>query len=384
MRLSRRIPDELNESPLSRVIRSARDDGAIDLTECNPTRCALPYDWPTVHAALGGGLDRYEPEPLGMASARRAVAKYNECSADDVIITASTSEAYTWLFKALCDPMDRIAVPRPSYPLLDQLATLEGVELVHYDLEYDGRWHLPLHQLRQLVQEVRALVVVSPNNPTGSVPTEEERATVQAMCAGAGCVLIADEVFRPYGFHGGELPSFAYDAGASPLTVVLDGLSKAAGLPHLKVGWMQLAGTLGDRTELRDAMEWVADAFLSVNSASQGALEELLHTPVRAAIRQRVIANRATLVSAIEVIPEAEVLAAEGGWYSVVRVPRLSGEEEWVEHLAREHGVIVHPGFFYDFATECYLVVGLLLPCDPFADGVGRLVRGVHSMLARA
>jgi alanine-synthesizing transaminase len=372
MRTSRRIPEDLDPSPLSQ--RLAGID-AVDLTESNPSRCG--FDLAGVEATLARAATvQYEPRALGSDAARAAVADYvrswiPEATPDRVVLCASTSEAYAWLFKLLCDAGDTVAAPAPSYPLFDVLADLEGVELSRYRLTYDGRWRVDMASVEQVLQSgARALVVVQPNNPTGSALAAEEIDELRSLCAAHDALVISDEVFGAYGAGGGRVPTLA--GGGSP-TVVLDGLSKAAALPGLKLSWMVLCGeriaNLGRR------LEWIADAYLSVATPIQRALPTLLPLapPIQQQISGRVRRNRKRLTAALSGVSSIDVLAADGGWYGVVRVPRVLSDDDLVVALAERAQVLTQPGYFYDFDSEGYLVVSLLPTHETFAPAIGRM-----------
>jgi aspartate/methionine/tyrosine aminotransferase len=348
------FPTEENE--LSRL-RAARPQ-AIDLTLSNPTAAGLDYPPGLLDALADPAGLRYAPDPRGLRSAREAIAGDR---ADDVILCASTSEAYGWLFKLLCDPGDQVLAPRPSYPLFDYLAALEGVELVPYDLQYDGAWHLgPLPS----APRARAVLVVSPNNPTGNVLARDELRAIERL----GLPVISDEVFAPY---TPEPLSVADEARV--LAFSLGGLSKSAALPQLKLAWIRAGGPEPARREALARLELIADTYLSVSTPVQLAAPRLLAAAaaLRAQIAARVAANRALLQAAAP--PAVTVLPADGGWYAVLRFPATETDEALALRLLRDHDVHVHPGYFFDFGPGTWLVVSLLPPPDVFAAGVARL-----------
>jgi aspartate/methionine/tyrosine aminotransferase len=375
MHRSRRVPQDLEPSPLSLRLSVA---GAADLTESNPGRCG--FDLAGMGEALAAAATvEYEPEPLGVAAARQAVARYVQpwmpgATPGRVVLCASTSEAYTWCFKVACDPGDAVAVPAPSYPLLEVLANLEGVRLVRYRQIYDGGWRVDLHSLEAALDAgARAVVVVQPNSPTGAVLEPRDIEAVRARCADAGAMPISDEVFGPYGAGGARVPTLGGTDEDGPLTVVLDGLSKAAALPGVKLSWMVLSGS--GVAELLPRLEWVADAFLSVSETAARALPGLLPQALRVQqqISARVMRNRQRLAHALAEVSAVDVLASDGGWYAVARVPRVLSDDELVTRLAERALVLTQPGYFYDFDREGCLVVSLLLPDELFAGAAKRL-----------
>lgn len=371
-RYSTRTAFDRRPNRLTRALaeRRARGEPIIDLTVSNPTRAGLPYDGEAIRRALADPRAlQYTPAPFGLPEARAAVAAEIDVDPRRVVLTASSSEAYGWLFKLLCDPGDAILAPRPSYPLFDQLATFEGVTLDDYDLAYDGAWHLDAAQLR-VGPRTRGLLVVSPNNPTGQRLKRDELEALEAL----GLPIIADEVFAAYPLHPAPGAVSALAATRVP-TFVLGGLSKLAGLPQLKAGWITLAGPDDAVDEALARLELIADTWLSVGAPVQHALPALLAAarPTTAAIAARVRDNLAVLEAEARG-SSATVLRAEGGWYAIVAVPRIVDDEQWALWLLERDGVRVQPGFFYDFARDGHLVLSLLTPPAPFADGVARLV----------
>jgi alanine-synthesizing transaminase len=384
MRFSRRLPADLTSSPLA--LELSRRSDAVDLTESNPTSVGFIAENLSELLAAPGS-ERYEPEPRGLVSTRQAIVRYAASlgvatSVERLLVTASTSEAYALILKLLCDPGDRIAVPSPSYPLVDVLAGLELVEVVRYGLIYDGRWRLDLDSVRATLEAgARAVVVVQPNNPTGSVLTPTELAALEELAAMHDAAIISDEVFRPYPLDARLLPTFAGVRRA--LTFVLDGLSKGAALPQLKLGWMSVFGPEGQVADAVSRLEWIADAYLSVATPVQRALPALLAgaPSIVARIRDRVRENRAALVAALDTVSAVEVLHQEGGWCAVLRVPGTCSEDELVTRLAADAKVKVHPGYFYDFADDGYLVLGLLQPPEIFAPAARRLASALADLM---
>jgi aspartate/methionine/tyrosine aminotransferase len=375
---------DLRPNRLARALEAKRRAGAsvLDLTESNPTRVGLAVPDGLLEPLSSPDALVYAPEPRGSAAARRAVAADHarrglEVDAERLVLTASTSEAYAFLFKLLCDPGDAVLVPRPGYPLFEFLAGLESVRVESYPLEYDGAWRIDTASLcAGLHDRTRAVVLVSPNNPTGSFLKEEERAALEQAVAGRGVALIADEVFADYAFGPvpRRAPSLARDGPA--LAFALGGLSKSCGLPQLKLGWIAVSGPADERRRALERLEVVADTFLSVSTPVQVAAPALLARlpELQAPIRARVMGNRAQLAARLAGGSPASLLFAEGGWYAVLRVPATLGEEDRVVHLLEERDVLVHPGYFFDFPGEGHLVLSLLPEPKVFAEAVDRIL----------
>jgi aspartate/methionine/tyrosine aminotransferase len=355
------------------IARQARGE-LLDLTVSNPTRAGIDYPLEELSDIMGRAARMpYDPDPLGQRSAREALARELACSPDDLVLTASTSEAYGFLFKLLCDPGDAVLTATPSYPLLEHLAALELIELLPFALEMHQRWEVETASVRAaLTERTRAIVVVNPNNPTGSYVTAGEQDALVAL----GLPIVSDEVFRDYPVDTAPAPSFVRD---DVLTFALGGLSKGAGLPHYKLGWIRVGGPPAAKREAIGALELIADNFLSVATPVQAALPELLALAprIRSAILGRVRSNLTTLRGALP--KAASVLPIEGGWSAVVRVPRTASDEEFALQLLIRDGVVVHPGYFFDFAHEGYLVVSLLTPPEAFAEGVRRFAAAIPS-----
>lgn len=314
----------------------------------------------------------YRPEARGLRSAREAVSELTKSPVEDIVLTASTSEAYSYLFKLLCDPGDSVLVPAPSYPLFEHLAELEGVRAVPYRLAYDGAWHVDLGSVRAAVDaRTRALVLVSPNNPTGHYTREAELAELARF----GLPLISDEVFAPF-WLGKPRPLPPRPADC--LMFTLDGLSKRAGSPQLKLGWMLVSGPEGARREALSRLELIADTFLSVSTPVQQALPQLLELcpEITEHIARRCRENLAALSQAVRG-SAVTLLTPEAGWSAPLHLPRVVSEEELVLGLLRDASVLVQPGWFYDFEDEPYAIVSLLGEPRAFHEGVARLVTHV-------
>ncbi len=338
----------------------------LDLTVSNPTQAGFEYPSEEILAALADPRSlRYDPEPRGLLSAREAVSSYyGNVPASRVLLTASTSEAYSFLFKLLCDPGDEILAPRPSYPLFEYLAGLESVRVVQYPLRYDGVWHIDFDALRRAITpRSRAIVVVNPNNPTGSFLKREEWSRLQEF----GLPIFSDEVFSDYAFMPDESRVQTLTGTSEVLTFAMSGLSKIAGLPQMKLGWI-VAGGPGHEQAL-DRLELIADTYLSVATPVQIALPRLLPAsiPVRTQILDRARANLALLRQST--VP----LHVEGGWYAILQMPRDRSEEDWALALLDHQDVLVQPGYYFDFESEPFLVLSLLTSPEIFAEGIKRL-----------
>lgn len=320
----------------------------------------------------------YDPDPRGLSSARSAVTAYYrhhgvEVPENRILLTASTSEAYSFLFKLLADPGDEILSPRPSYPLFEFLAGLSSVHMRQYPLRYDGAWHIDFAALRACISpKTRAIVLVNPNNPTGSFLKRHELEELEAIAAAHDLAILSDEVFCDYALAPSSSCVTTLVGDRPALTFSMSGLSKVAGMPQLKLGWIAVSGP--GSQEAMDALELVADTYLSVATPVQVALPELLQSggTIRSAVQQRTAANLETLRKTLAG-SSGNVLNVEGGWYGVIQVPRTHSEEEWVLRLLQEQNVHVQPGFYFDFESEAYLVVSLLTPNATFAEGLRRL-----------
>jgi len=380
---SRRVPPHAEANAVTRVLGELRAAGVpiVDLTESNPTRCGIAYSPALLDSLASPEALHYDPQPFGLPSARAAVAddqRRRGASIDpaQVVLTASTSEAYAWLFKLLCNPGDGVLVPQPSYPLFDHLTALEGIAAHPYALEYHGRWTIDVESIRRAPSSVRALLVVSPNNPTGSFISGAELDQLSAVSRSRGWTLIADEVFADYPLEAID-PVTDIAGRSDVLSFTLGGLSKTVGLPQLKLGWCIAGGPPAERDAALDALELIADSYLSVGTPVQVAAPQLLREggAIRAAIHTRVRENLAALRAAAARYPACEVLKVEGGWSAVIRIPSTRPEEDLVLDLLRRERILVHPGYFFDFAREAYVVVSLLPVRDVFDESSARLLQ---------
>jgi alanine-synthesizing transaminase len=368
---------------LSQALAAHRAAGKplLDLTVSNPTECGFEYDRSAILNALGNPAAlSYEPDPRGMESARRAVAGYyagrnEDVSAEGIFLTTSTSEAYSYVFRTLCDPGDEVLIPSPSYPLFDFLADIQDVSLMRYPLLYDHGWQIDFHALEQAITpRTRGVIVVHPNNPTGNFAKQAEIAKLNSICSARGIALIADEVFLDFALEENRPASFAANCGAPTFT--LSGLSKISGLPQMKAAWLIAGGPPPWKNEAVARLEVIADTYLSVNAPVQLAMPSFLEQ--RHAFHKQVISrvrrNLAELDRQLAAQKNSSRLTVEGGWCTVLRVPATRSDEDLAIELLTTRGVSVHPGHFYEFPTDGYLVASLLTPERTFAEGISRLL----------
>jgi len=380
---SNRLPGHAEVNALSRAVASLTAAGTslVDLTESNPTRASLPYPADLLSAAVSDRALCYDPQPFGLRTAReavsadyarRGVAVDPEC----IVLSASTSEAYSWLFKLLCNSGESVLIPQPSYPLFEHLTRLESVRAVPYRLEYHGRWDIDFESIAAAKDDVRAVLLVSPNNPTGSYVTPREADTLAAICREREWAIVSDEVFAEYALDA-QAPATEIARRAKVLSFTLGGASKALGLPQMKLAWTIVDGPVKERIDALSGLELIADTFLSVNTPVQVAAPDLFRraAPIRQAIHQRVSRNLTAARDVVRTYPACEVLRVEGGWSVVVRVPATRSEESLALGLLQQEHVLVHPGFFFDFPHDAFVVVSLLPPEDVFADAFGRVLR---------
>ena len=381
---SSRFRWDFQPNRLTRLLAEKRAAGAhlLDLTESNPTHAGFSYPPELLRAFDDARALQYEPAPAGALQARESVAAYYAARGSRVdpariLLTASTSEGYAYLFKLLTNPGDNVLVPRPSYPLFDYLATMEAVEVRPYPLAYHGRWTIDVDALAAAVTErTRAIILVHPNNPTGSFVKRTELDSLVHLCRERGLALISDEVFSDYAFTTDASRAGTLADVEDCLAFAMSGLSKVAGMPQMKLGWMVVGGPPRLAREAFNRLEWIADTYLSVSTPVQCAAEKLLAAGerVQAQIRERCAAHLALGRQTFAGSP-ANILAVEGGWYITVQVPRIRSEEEWTLELLGQENVLVQPGFFYDFDAEAYLVISLMTAPEVFHEGLRRLRR---------
>ncbi|MGC2616634.1 MAG: pyridoxal phosphate-dependent aminotransferase [Terracidiphilus sp.] len=356
----------------------------LDLTVSNPTRAELSYNAETILSSLSHpeAMD-YDPQPKGLLAARQAVADYHkkehdayELDAESLVLTTSTSEGYSYVFRLLCNPGDELLVPKPSYPLFEFLADLQDVKLVGYPLLYDHGWQIDFPSLYKAVNHrTRAVVVVHPNNPTGSFVSEKEREELNAFCCEYGLAIVADEVFLDFALDGSDHHTFA--GNQDVLTFVLSGISKICGLPQMKLAWVAASGPNEILASALARLEVIADTYLSLNAPIQWAAPTLLGQRkwIHPLLLDRVRVNLAELDHQLEKQKACERLQVEGGWYAVLRVPATQSDEDLAIALLEENSVLVHPGHFYDFPQDGYLVLSLITPPSVFRSGCERVLR---------
>jgi aspartate/methionine/tyrosine aminotransferase len=381
---SRRTDWKLTLNRFTEAVQEVRasDTEILDLTESNPTRAGIRFDGAAILDSLRNpkSLD-YDPQPKGLLSAREAVAEYYRerdeyVDPEHLVLTTSTSEGYSHVFRLLANPDDEMLVPKPSYPLFDYLAELQDVKLVGYPLLYDHGWQIDWPSLESAVNEkTRAIVVVHPNNPTGSYVSAAERERLNELCRERGLALIVDEVFLDYALDGSRRQSFVSDDGA--LAFTLSGVSKVSALPQMKLAWIAVSGPPGDVDAAMQRLEVIADTYLSLNAPVQLAAGTLLEQrkKVQPQLMQRAGANLAELDRQLERQKSSARLQVEGGWYAVLRVPATQSDEDLAIALLRDTGTMVHPGHFYDFPRDGYLVISLITPEEVFREGMSRVLK---------
>jgi alanine-synthesizing transaminase len=375
---------KLTRNRLTEALDEVRSSGApvLDLTISNPTRAGLHYDVPQLLQALASPLAMdYDPQPKGSPSAREAIEHYygtqHEVHVDPerLILTTSTSEGYSFVLRLLCNPGDELLVPKPSYPLFEFLADLQDVKLIPYPLIYDHGWQMDFPPLEKVVTgRTRGVVVVHPNNPTGSYVHPHEQEALNRFCGEHGLALIADEVFLDYAHDKAPQQSFA--ANQDVLTFTLSGVSKISALPQMKVAWIATSGPAAEVESAMARLEIIADTFLSMNAPIQWAVAALLEQrkTIQPQLLGRVLDNLTELDRQLAAQQACQRLSVEAGWYAVLRVPVMQTDEELAVNLLRHKSVLVHPGHFYDFPSEGYLVLSLITEKAEFAEGIRRVL----------
>lgn len=380
---AKRTSWNLEANRLSAALAAHRAAGQLlrDLTLSNPTECGFQYNETGLLDALRNRESlNYEPNPRGLEVARGAVAQYyadrgQPVSLDDIFLTTSTSEAYTFAFRALCDPGDEVLIPAPSYPLFEFLADIQEVRLVRYPLIYDHGWQMDFASLeRAITPRTRAVIIVNPNNPTGNFCKSAEVSKLNEICAARELAIVADEVFLDFSLNGERHASFAGSSGA--LTFTLSGISKICGLPQMKAAWLVVSGPEVCKEQASARLEVIADTYLSMNAPIQWALPAFLagRQEFQMQVLVRMRQNLAELDRQLSQQAACSRLQVEGGWNAVLRVPAIEPGEELALRLLKTRGVYVHPGHFYDFPSDGYLVASLIGPVEAFSEGIRRVL----------
>jgi len=379
---SQRTNWNLERNALSNALAEHRAAGKslIDMTQSNPTECGFHFDSREILAAFTNPANlTYQPDPQGLPEAREAVVDYyrsRNCKVDgaDIFLTASTSEAYSFVFRALCNPGDEILIPQPGYPLFNFLADIQDVALVRYPLLYDHGWQIDMHALEQTITpRTRGIVVVHPNNPTGHFCKPTEIESLNALCATRQIAIISDEVFLDFNLRQ-QIPK-TLASNSQALTFTLSGISKISGLPQMKVAWLIATGPEALKRHAIARLEMIADTFLSVSTPSQHALPVFLQQ--RHNFHQQWLKRAQNNLAQLDALLAPELctrLETEGGWYVVLKVPLTTGSDELVMELLTTRGVYVHPGYFYELPADGYLVVSLITPEPEFSAGISALI----------
>jgi len=380
---SNRTAWNLEPNSLSEALANRLSSGkpVIDLTESNPTKCGFYFQAEQILRALSHPASlHYEPIPQGLLPARDTVVDYyrargSAINVNDIFLTTSTSEAYSFLFRTLCNPGDELLIPQPGYPLFNLLADIQDVTTARYPLIYDHRWQIDFHAMERAISpRTRGIIVVNPNNPTGHFCKTADLERLNQFCLERELALIADEVFLDFSFGKDIFPSFA--SNNKTLTFTMSGLSKISGLPQMKVAWLIATGPQALKQQAVARLEMIADTYLSMNTPMQLALPVLLELRqnFQRQCSERIRNNLAQLDKLLSTQKLCTRLNLEGGWYAVIKVPVTGSDEDLALELLNDRGVYVHPGHFYDFPTDGYLVVSLITPELPFADGIEALV----------
>lgn len=387
---SKRTNWNFSENKLALRLKSLKGQGVqvIDLSESNPTRCNFNYlsDLSLLKPLSHPNNLKYDPSPQGKKEARRAIQSYYqnkhiEVDSERIFLTASTSETYNYIFRLLVDPKDHILIPKPSYPLFHFIADLNDIELDHYQIHYENeRWQINFKEIQNTHSNTKAVVLVHPNNPTGSFVKINEAQELIKIAKSKSLSLISDEVFLDYSFGHNSKRSTSFANTQEVLTFTLGGISKCLGLPQMKLSWMVISGPKAIVDQAIQRLEVIADTFLSVNTPSQEALPHWFsyQTQIQNEIKERIRSNQSWLKKQL---PGSGVtcLNSEGGWYAILKLPDFKGEEEWVLEFLEEDHVFVHPGYFFDFDEETYVVLSLLPECSQFQEGCNRLLNRVKN-----
>jgi alanine-synthesizing transaminase len=379
MRFSSRLPENLDPNDFTTIIEKKKASGEkmLDLTQSNPTTAGFSFSLTKILPQMHGAEDLYQPSAKGMKSARNAIRGYYQTNhhgmvnSDDLLLTASTSEAYSFLLKLLTDPGDEILIPAPSYPLFDFLATLENVRPTRYMLRENdsGQWRIDFNSLEQQISSLtKAIVVVNPNNPTGSCMTGKELQQLTLLCQTYEMALIVDEVFLDYRASGRCADSCSAVTNTAALTFTLSGFSKILALPQAKLSWIHVNGPEEIKEMAKQRLEFIADTYLSVNSMIQRAAASLFSS--QKAVQQEILARIRVNETLLHLLMERSVCIREGGWYAIINLPETIGDEKCCLDLLKKFSVMVHPGFFYDFAEDNRIIVSLITPEEDFRQGL--------------
>jgi hypothetical protein len=387
---SSRTDWNLTPNSLSALLAEKHKRGVqvTDLTESNPTHCAFSYNPEILQALSTNQSLTYEPAPHGLLSARNSIAQYYRRSGilldlSSIFLTASTSEAYSHLFRLLCNPGESVLVPKPSYPLFDYLCALNDVEVRHYWLRYDDEWHTDVHSINDAIDaSTRALLLVNPNNPTGSFVKNREREEILDLVGRRKLTLIVDEVFGPYSMREGNDAARSFASETSSLIFTLNGISKLLGMPQMKLAWLTVTGESGVVRNAVDRLEVICDTYLSTGTPIQHALPLMLETGTQITdqIRQRVIANYRSLLSSTAKT-SLSALNTEGGWSAIIQFPRIMSDEAWALRILTESNVLTHPGHFFEIELDACIVVSLLPEESTFSNGISEILQVVEKTL---
>ncbi len=383
MKFSKRTDWPAASNPLAAQVEILKKNKIpfFDLTVSNPTLCQLNYLDPGILSAFRNPQNLvYEPDPHGLSNAREAVARYYsnqgiQMDPGRIILTANTSEAYSFIFRLLFEPEACLLAPQPSYPLLDDLASLHDIQVKRYPLVYSGQWRIDLKKLEKLTAPAqRAILLVNPNNPTGNFISDQEKKFIRNLCRSRSLALICDEVFLDFSLEAKSIP-MSLSAASDVLTFTLSGISKILGLPQMKLSWIIVSGPEKIRREALRRLEIISDTYLSASTPIQNALPVWLYRQeeITKEILERIKANYETLVKKSSALSEIELFAAEGGWNAVLRLPGHKSDEEWALLFLQEDRVLIHPGYLFDFTQEHCIVLSLLVPPGIFKEGVDRI-----------
>jgi alanine-synthesizing transaminase len=389
---SKRFEYNIEENKLSRLLKEKKAAciNVFDLTESNPTNAGFSYNEIGIRNSIAtSDSTKYNPDPKGLKSSREAVSQYyNEknlnINADNIILTSGTSEAYSFIFKLLADPEDEILIPRPGYPLFSFIAEMESVRIKYYDLEYsdENSWGIDFNSLKsQVTDKTKAVVLVNPNNPTGSFVKARELNELSGICRKHNIAIICDEVFLDYTIETDRNRVFSLAGIDYVLTFTLSGLSKICGLPQMKLSWIIVSGPRKECKEAMARLEIITDTYLSVGTPIQLALSNLLTGKdlIQSQIKKRILGNYNFLMEILTGNKQLKLLKAGGGWYSVLKINLEIDEESFVYGLLKNKDVYIHPGYFFDFKEEGIIILSLLTEEKVFCEGVKRILTYLES-----